>query len=81
MRVEVNNISYECVPEGQPSTVYSSNGANCPVTGEDVLAAAEVSSLSIGMNVLALLAYAILTRLLGYFALKFLNAKHTAFRR
>ncbi|CAN8076591.1 unnamed protein product [Agarophyton chilense] len=67
---------FACIEDG-PSTVYSNGGLKCPILGEDLLRAAQLSdSLSIGGSILVLITWIILLRLCGYFALKLLHTDH-----
>lgn len=69
--------SFLCENDLQDRTVYSNNGSDCPIYLEQVLRGALVeNSLSIGGNILALIAWMVLFRIAGFIALKLLHASH-----
>lgn len=78
VRVEMlASREFQCVSPGQVSTIYSNNGANCPIKEEDLLRGAQLmGTLSVGWNIAVLLLWIVLLRLSGYFALKLLHTKH-----
>lgn len=77
VRNEVDGQVFPCVPADEASTIYSANGARCPITGNDVLIGAELdNSLSVAGNLGVLLAWIVVFRFLGYFALKYLHRPH-----
>lgn len=73
---DMRGVSFECVPEGQPHTIFSQNGAKCPVTAEQVFEGAQLKSFSVGGNVGILVLWVVVMRLLGYLAMKYLNTNH-----
>lgn len=67
---------FTCVEEGA-STVYSNNALRCPILGDDLIRGAQLSdSLSIGGNLVVLVAWILLLRVAGYFALNMLHTDH-----
>lgn len=68
---------FECSPPGEVSSVYSNNGEFCPIDREALLRGAQLEdSLSIGGSIGVLIAYIVVTRTLGYFALKLFHTSH-----
>lgn len=77
MKNEFQGREFECVPKGEASTVFSSNGFNCPITGQDVVVGAELdNSFSILGNAGILMVWIVVLRLLGYYALKWIQNSH-----
>lgn len=76
VRIELQGVIFECVPDGVAHTRYSQNGAICPVTEAAVLEGAQLDNISISGNIGILVAWIVILRALGYLALKFLNRRH-----
>lgn len=67
--------TFECEKESRMQTIYSRFG--CPIDSDKLLRAAEIdSSLSIPWNIAVLIAWIVLFRVAGYFALKLLHTNH-----
>ncbi len=77
VRIEARGQSFPCVPHGQPHTIYSNNGRSCPVDEQALLRAAQVDpNISLAGNLAILVLWIVGLRLIGYFALKYLNRTH-----
>jgi energy-coupling factor transporter ATP-binding protein EcfA2 len=77
VRNEVYHQEYGCVADGLSHTIFSRNGAKCPVRDRDILVAIGIEhELSVLGNVGVLLAWIVLLRLVGYLALKYMNTFH-----
>lgn len=82
VRNEVHGVIFACVAPGQPHTVYSNGGKNCPVTEADVLKFGQYEgALSVPANIAVLIVWIICARMAGYFALKLLHRHHKPKRR
>lgn len=82
VRNEVAGVTYPCRTDGEASTVFSVNGENCPVTGQDVLVGLSMEgSLSVAANAGVLICWILCGRLLGYLGLKYLNQSHKPKKR
>lgn len=74
VRIEAMGQSFECVEPGLPHTRYSQNGKVCPVDEKALLEAANLDDhMSITANLMCLVAWSAVLRIIGYFALKYLN--------
>lgn len=68
---------FKCAEAGEASSVYSNNGEFCPINKDALLKGAQLTdSLSIGGSIAVLVAYIIVVRTLGYFALKLVHTSH-----
>ena len=68
---------FECAGPGEVSSVYSNNGDFCPIKRDALLKGAQLTdSLPISGSIAALVAYIIVIRTLGYFALKLVHTSH-----
>lgn len=76
VRIELRGAQFECVPDGVANTRYSQNGVKCPITEEAVLEASQLDNLSVAQNIGILILWVFLLRVLGYYALKYLNRRH-----
>lgn len=69
--------TFSCATGDEIHTIYSDNGRVCPINAASLLRGAQVeSSLSIGGNIAVLLAWIVVVRVLGYFALKWMHVVH-----
>lgn len=77
VRNELKGRDFPCEEDPARHTVYSAGGSICPVTETAALKGAQVDdSLSVAGNIGVMIVLIVLTRILGYFALKFLHRKH-----
>lgn len=82
VRIEARGQVFACVPPGRPNTRFSNNGKSCPVDEKALLKEAQLDEqLTIFTNILCLLAWSVGTRLVAYFALKYLNRRHKPARQ
>jgi ABC-type transport system involved in multi-copper enzyme maturation permease subunit len=82
LKNEVMGQTYSCVTGDKSHTIYSQNGQNCPVTGDDVLRVTHFDdTLSVAGNLVVLVAWIVGMRLVSYLALKYLHAAHKQSRR
>lgn len=72
--IEAMGQSFPCVDSGLACTRYSQNGNLCPVDEAALFKGAELDDhLGIAANLACLIAWIVILRILGYFALKYLN--------
>ena len=77
VRIEARGQFYNCVIDGKPHTIYSESGKSCPVGERALLRAAQINDkISITGNLLILILWIVVLRLIGYFALKYINRSH-----
>lgn len=82
VRIEARGQSFACVPDGEAHTIYSNNGRSCPVDENALLRAAQIDpNVSIAGNLAILVLWIVILRVLGYFALKYLNRSHKPRRK
>lgn len=69
--------TYACESDPTQLTIYSQNGRNCPITESALLQAAQLDDIMpIWGYLLVQLAYIVIFRVAGYFALKLLHTNH-----